>query len=128
MRLERYFGRIQDVLYARGGIEVELLTVHEIVPDQEIVIHGRLRFWDHSLLEFVEHLVERQLMAVKTNYVYHYQAADNQLIFRYDNTPHHPEISSHPHHKHTDTNIQAANPPHLNDVLREINTRLYPAE
>jgi len=96
MRLEPYFGRIQDVLYSRGEIEIEHLMVHEIVPDQEIVIRGRLRFWDGSMLEFVEHLVERELMVLKTNYAYHYQSADNQLIFRYDNTLHHPEISSHP--------------------------------
>jgi hypothetical protein len=43
-----------------------------------------------------------------------------QLIFRYDNAPHHPEIVTYPHHKHTPTAIELASPPHLVQVLQEI--------
>jgi hypothetical protein len=84
-----------------------------------------LRFWDGSLLEFTETLIERGVVLIKTDYAYHFQDTQNQLIFRYDNAPHHPEVSTHPHHKHTSKGIETANPPYLNDVLREIDQYLY---
>ena len=33
-------------------------------------------------------------------YSFHCQAFDDTCIFRYDMAPHHPEIPTHPHHKH----------------------------
>ena len=59
-------------------------------------------------------------------YVYHYQKANGTLVFRYDNTPHHPGIASFPHHKHVggDVNIQATPAPDLDLTLREIHQYL----
>jgi hypothetical protein len=34
------------------------------------------------------------------DYRYHCQDQQNSLIFRYDSTPHFPNLSSFPHHKH----------------------------
>lgn len=49
---------------------------------------------------------------------------NNQLIFRYDNVPHHQKLklSSFPHHKHdgNEDNIIASNAPNLSDIFREI--------
>jgi hypothetical protein len=50
---------------------------------------------------------------------------NDDLIFRYDNAPHYPEVDTFPHHKHTKTSIETATPPHLGDVLREIDQLLY---
>jgi hypothetical protein len=105
---------------------MELFRVKEIVPDQAGIIEGRLRFWDGSLLEFTETLTEQGVVLIKTDYAYHYQDIDDNLVFRYDNAPHHPEVSTHPHHKHTPIGIEAATPPHLNEVLHEIDQYLYP--
>jgi len=43
-------------------------------------------------------------------------------VFRYDDTPHHPEVSTFPHHKHeqAEQNAFAAEPPTLATVLDEI--------
>ncbi|MDO9123007.1 MAG: DUF6516 family protein [Deltaproteobacteria bacterium] len=42
------------------------------------------------------------------------------MLFRYDNAPHHPEVTSHPHHKHISDNVILAREPSLKDVLDEI--------
>lgn len=34
-------------------------------------------------------------------YSYHWQTRDGKLLSRWDNSPFHPEISTHPHHRHT---------------------------
>lgn len=43
-------------------------------------------------------------------------------IFRYDNAPHHPEISTHPHHKHSGSGdtLSATQEPTLSQILSEI--------
>ncbi len=58
----------------------------------------------------------------RTLYAYHYQAADAALIFRYDDTPHHPGLSTFPHHKHagSETHVIPATPPDLPTVMQEI--------
>lgn len=51
-------------------------------------------------------------------------SASNDLVFRYDNAPHHQELNlpNYPHHKHigSEENIISSNAPSLADVLKEI--------
>ena len=80
------------------------------------------------MLRISEKLVEEIVQLRKEEYVYHYQAEDGSLIFRYDNVPHYPHLSTHPHHKHIGVGaaerVEAAQPPQLTDVLREIEAML----
>jgi hypothetical protein len=46
------------------------------------------------------------------------QIAD--LILRYDNAPHHPEIATHPEHKHQGAIVAEGKHPDLEDFLQEI--------
>ncbi len=52
MRLRTYFNRVYTILYAREEITIEFLRFHEMIPDSEGMLEGRLRFWDNSLLEY----------------------------------------------------------------------------
>lgn len=61
----------------------------------------------------------------RVRYKFHYQRADGTLIFRYDNAPHHPGLSTFPHHKHVGNSIVPAEAPDLSEVLREIDTLIY---
>ena len=63
------------------------------------LIRGDLYYADGSRLHFRE-LIELQTTIVRHMYSYHYQKADNSLIFRYDDTPHFPDLPNFPHHKH----------------------------
>ena len=85
------------------------------------LIRGDLYFADGSRLHFRE-LVEVQDQAVRRMYSYHYQDAATALIFRHDDTPHHPALSNFPHHKHigSEKHVIPATPPDLPTVLQEI--------
>lgn len=85
------------------------------------LIRGDVYFADDSRLYFRE-LVEVQATVVRRMYSYHYQDANATTIFRYDDTPHHPDLSTFPHHKHTgsEADVVASTPPDLPAVLREI--------
>lgn len=78
---------------------------------------------DDSQLHFRE-FVSTQLNVERFTYVYHYQAADGSMIFRYDNTPHFPSLSSFPHHKHLSDGVSvvACSAPTLAHVLAEVET------
>nr|WP_292849546.1 DUF6516 family protein [Nostoc sp. NMS8] len=54
------------------------------------------------------------------DYRYHFQDEQNSLIFRYDSTPHFPNLPSFPHHKHLFDNVIACEKPHIADVLQEV--------
>lgn len=131
MRLQRYLERFHSILTSRQDWLIESLLIDEIIPDQEGLVDGRLRFWDGSLLEFSETLSVRNMLLVKTRYAYHYQNGKEQLIFRYDNAPHHPQISTFPHHKHVVNpttqieRIEATSIPDLMAILHEIDNFLY---
>ena len=52
-------------------------------------------------------------------YRYHFQDAKNSVIFRYDNTPHFPELDTYPHHKHISERVVAAAQPTIFAVIEE---------
>jgi hypothetical protein len=73
------------------------------------------------VLYFREHF-EVQDIVVRLMYASHYQGSDEQLIFRYDDTPHHSDLPQFPHPKHAvqESNVIQSNPPDLKNVLTEI--------
>jgi hypothetical protein len=90
--------------------------------------YAQLRFYEGSQLQVVEKLVSEPYTIIKSRYAYHYQRTDGILVFRYDNVPHHPEVETHPHHKHIGDAITAAQAPDLGEVLHEIDGILYPIQ
>jgi hypothetical protein len=56
----------------------------------------------------------------KIKYSYHYMNQEQHLVFRYDNAPHHHELSTFPHHKHLPSKVEPHKELTLRDVLLEI--------
>jgi len=59
-------------------------------------------------------------------YAYYWLKQNDELRIGWDNAPHHPEVSTHPHHKHVERqeNIHESEETKLEDVLRYIKERL----
>jgi hypothetical protein len=81
-------------------------------------IAGILQFQDGSELHFRE-FVETIVPDPRSMYAYHYQDADQNLIFRYDNAQHRPSLPQL-EHKHTPAGIELTAAPTLSSVLYEI--------
>jgi hypothetical protein len=126
-RLYRYLSRLEDTIRSRREIEIEELEIYDRsqIPGRISFFRARLRFPNGSLLQIREALVPRGRKASKIRYAYQYQNPNGQMVFRYDNAAHHPEIATHPNHKHTSAGVEPASIPDLTDVLREIDKRLY---
>lgn len=120
MNIHDYFSGMVRGLKQRRITHLEPVVI-QAIDDDNGLFHLRVQFWDNSLLEIREIVTTQHGYPQKRFYSYHYQKA-GQTIFRYDNAPHHPEISSFPHHKHIGAREQPshASPPTLSAVFDEI--------
>ena len=83
-------------------------------------IEARITFQDGSILMLFEFLRLVNDSVVREKYRYHFMNQENVMIFRYDNAPHHSNISTFPYHKHVEEEILESYPIDIKDVLREI--------
>jgi hypothetical protein len=84
-------------------------------------VRGEIFFSDDSLLH-VRELIDLRKRSSRVMYVYHYKSSNGELIFRFDNTAHHRELATFPHHKHVPTGVEPVpgEPPSLAEVLAQI--------
>lgn len=118
--LEHYFAEVEAAVaqlpaYTESYVE-EILTV------ERANLRIRLRFENGALLEINEAIIVENGVLKTLGYRYHLQRADSELMFRYDNTPHFPDLPNYPHHKHLSDAVIAASKPDLLDVLQEAKT------
>ena len=125
MKLNAHLDRLENTLRSRSDIEIDDLRIRQLREDASF--RARVRFYDGSRLflsEDLERINEREMRRIE--FTFHYQSKDGSLIFRYDDTAHYPDLPTFPSHKHTADGVIAAEAPDLADVLREIDTILYP--
>jgi hypothetical protein len=87
---------------------------------ETVYIKGHLVIIDSSILEISIFAVQFRNTVSIDKYRLHYMDRYGRMLFRYDNAPHHPEIDTHPHHKHTPDRIIPSGMPSLQDILNEI--------
>jgi hypothetical protein len=120
--IDTYFRSILAALKASPVVQSHDITFDKRGPSAGYV-RGVVFCPGESQLHFRE-FVNTQPRVDRFTYVYHYQAADGSMVFRYDNTPHFPALSSFPHHEHLsdETRMMACPAPTLVQVLAEIET------
>lgn len=90
---------------------------------KEAYIKGSLIFMNLSSLEFAIYVLERGKRLVFDKYRYQCMDSEKRLIFRYDNTAHHKDISTFPLHKHLrDGKVIESSIPEFQEILEEIIT------
>ena len=93
--------------------------VEEILTPERVNLRIRLRFDQGHLLEINEAVVVEDNSLVSLDYRYHCQDENNRLIFRYDSTPHFPDLSSFPHHKHLPDTVIPSDKPDIDEIIKE---------
>jgi hypothetical protein len=116
--IDEYFAGIRRLIQAEAGVYIERYE-EQILTSNRGNLRIRLKFADKSLLEISEAIVLIGEEPRWLSYRYHYQSPPTGLIFRYDNAPHRPEISSRPEHKHTQDSVAASPHPSLEELLEE---------
>lgn len=108
---------VLDTVVATGEASVVDLQIDQRSSLRGFIA-GMLELSDGSELHFRE-FVDVTKPEPRLMYVYHHQDANNQLVFRYDNAPHHPPLSQ-AEHKHTPSGVKTSSSPTLEQVIDEI--------
>lgn len=121
MDIANYQWRLERSLSGRPGIVGVERADFDRLSTHRAKIAFQLRFIDDSRLALKQTLDSAKCYPDYLKYSYEYLRAGREL-FRYDNSPHHPEVSTHPHHKHTepDQDPIASHRPSISDLFREI--------
>ena len=114
-----YLTQVRQAIEAMPNLNVEKYF-EQIFTDTRCNLRIRLRFEDNSLLEISEAVTLTAGVLNWLSYRYHYQIASGNLIFRYDNAHHHPELCTYPDHKHTEVAVVDSTHPTIEEVLKEI--------
>ena len=97
--LANYLRLAENALGGLRGAYVERY-LEELITPLRANLRIRVRFDGGRLLEINEAVVVEGTVLQHLDYRYHCQDADNRLIFRYDSTPHFPDLPGFPRHKH----------------------------
>lgn len=121
MSLQQYIDQLQAVISHLSTTPFVINTTlnTDLRAGDQAFVQGAVHFTDNSALHFKEYLDAVSDQVDKLMYSYHYQDAQKQLIFRYDNAAHKPPLVF-TEHKHLPDRVEAAPAPTLNDVFREI--------
>jgi hypothetical protein len=116
--LEKYLSDLEKAI--RGLIDAYIERYEEeVITSDRINVRIRIRMANESLLEMNEAVVADGNRIRHLGYRYHLQDGKNNLLFRYDNTPHFPELSSYPHHKHLPDSVHESEKPDILNVIDE---------
>ena len=116
--LARYLQEVETALEQMRGVVIDVY-VEELLTPARANLRIRLRFDHGRLLEINEALVVEQDGLQHLDYRYHCQDRDNRLVFRYDSTPHFPDLPGFPFHKHLPDDTLPAARPTIAAVLAE---------
>ena len=101
--IENYLKELDNFILATDEIsEVNILRRDLWENDLETIgfYRYKIRLNDESVVEFSERLIEEKGQVVVTKYRIHWQDKNGDLLKRWDNAKHQPEISTFPHHLH----------------------------
>jgi hypothetical protein len=116
--LSQYLRDIEESIRNLDSVNVERYE-EEILTSSRANLRIRVRFLSGHLLELNEAFVAEADQLIHLGYRYHFQDQQNNLIFRYDNTPHFPDLNSFPHHKHLKNTVENSDEPLILNVIKE---------
>ncbi len=106
---------------ARAPFVSEVEVINRVDEPELQVLYLKARLTDDSVL-----YIRETITPDFDKYSYHWQTADNRIIWRWDNAAHWPSVATYPHHCHVGSkeNIQPSEHPTIGEVIRYITERL----
>lgn len=79
-------------------------------------------------LHIAEYVITAPILT-RPKYRYHLQTFEGKQIRRWDNAPHHPDVSTFPHHFHDERNkVHPVEPMSIPDVLEAVLEFIVPTQ
>ncbi|MBM2815761.1 MAG: hypothetical protein HW421_2523 [Ignavibacteria bacterium] len=109
------FGNIVNGLDFVLNSEIHIRKINDFLG----VIETKLTF-EFGVLDILEVIKLTDNQISKKKYKYHFRRPTGEMIFRYDNAPHHQNVATFPHHKHLESVITESIEPEIVQILAEI--------
>jgi hypothetical protein len=111
---------LKEVEKAIGGLVDAYIELYEeeFLGNERVNLRIRVRFYNGCLLQLNEAVIF-QTKIEHLGYRYHFQDKNSELIFRYDNTPHFPDLANFPHHKHNPAGTEPSSFPSILAAIAE---------
>ena len=121
MKIAEYFETIKDRLLIVSFV-ADFKISKQVDRSKNGHFRARVTFTDNSQLEFsefVEQNADDEIQVV--TYSYHWSDENDNIIRRWDNTPHFPKLKNFPHHIHVkEDEVISGKPIDIFGVLDEI--------
>jgi len=114
-----YFSKVQRKLEAIKWVIIEQSINFDFVSDEMGIITGKLVFIDHSILDFMELISEKEI-----EYRFQYMDKNKELVCRWDSAPHHKEVKTFPYHLHTKKGVEESKKANLIEILDDTSERV----
>lgn len=103
----------------------------DIILDYEIVLHRVRRELEQiKIVVYLKGGTNLRISEVFINgilkrYSYYWLDQHNKLLIGWDNSEHHPEVETFPHHRHRQDQVEASLQQNLRAVLNYISDRIH---
>ncbi len=110
-----------DEIYISALGHPAVTSVQKIRTTEDIsrrvgVYRYRIHLANGTLLEMTERVIVESGKCVVTKYRHHWQDESSVLKKRWDNSPHHPQLDSFPHHVHDGSEENVKSHPPVNGL------------
>lgn len=115
-----YFEKLSQELTLNEQV-VSFRIVKELCGCKDGYIRVKCVLEGGDILEFAEYVQSgAKGQIIRETYSYHWQKKTGLILKRWDNAPHHKEVSSFPDHLHDGIVLRESKPMQLRKVLKEI--------
>ena len=121
MLLNEYLALFRKALekIEQYGFSDSIEIKEEIRANKQAVLNARVVLIDNSVL-YIKEYIDARYGIERMSYGYQYQDREGNLIFRYDNAKHRPDLGYEAHKHLADGSISAAALPDIFDLVDEI--------
>jgi len=118
--IQRFVAHLEQSITSNPVVLSSDIKKYFSPQDDAVYVRGTVLFTDASSLELSLFIQKKGRALSVDKYRFQYMDRQGHMIFRYDNAPHHPDLTSFPHHKHISNRAISATFKELSDILEEI--------
>ena len=131
--INRYLSDLDTFISTNGAVtDVTIIRrdIRDTGMEKTALYRYRLKMNDGSIVELTERIVEEGGRLRMTKYRFHWQDRFGNLVKRWDNAPHHPEIETFPNHLHDGNENNVKKHQHCSalDMLTQVTERIQSTE
>ena len=118
--IRRFVENLEKSIVSNPVVLSSNIQKHLGPTNNTVYVKGSIIFIDSSVLDIAIFANKTSTVISIEKYRFQYMDKQGQMLFRYDNAPHHPELSSFPEHKHVGDRTISLPQPDLKNIFNEI--------